>query len=112
MSMLVMVGEFRGVRSETVTRKDGSVVLRKDGQPWVRREARLLTGKDGDYVQSVELLGESLTDESFPASGVMIALEVSIETRAVGERVYRTFKAWRRATEVEAVVAEPSLSAV
>ncbi|SFC95062.1 hypothetical protein SAMN04487968_11611 [Nocardioides terrae] len=106
--MLVLLGEFRGVRSELVRRKDGSVVKRKDGTDWERREARLLTGRDGDYVQSVELLGDSLTDESFPAAGTMVALEVSIETRAVGERVYRTFKAWKRVPEVEAILPQPA----
>jgi hypothetical protein len=107
--MLVLVGEFRGVREETVTRRDKSVVTRKDGSPWVRREARLLVGEGGDYVQSVELVGKDLTGEGWlPEVGEMLALEISVDTRVSedGKRVFRTYKAWRRLPLHEAAYRE------
>lgn len=106
--MLVMVGEFRSLRSETVTRKDGSPVIRKDGTEWVRHVARLLVGADGDFTESVEVLGKELLDDAaWPEPGTKVALEVSLETRVAegGQRVFRTYKAWRRAAEVEAAFA-------
>lgn len=94
--MLVLVGEFRSVRETAVTRKDGSPVLRKDGTQWIRREARIMVGTDADFTETVELVGRSLDGEGWcPEPGNAVAFECSIETRAVGDRVYRTYKAWR-----------------
>ncbi len=101
--MLVMVGEFRGVRTEVVKRRTGEPVLRQDGSEWVRREASLLVGRDADTVVKVEIAGRDLDgDDWLPEPGDQVAFEVSIETRASerGDRVYRTYKAWRLRPEV------------
>lgn len=101
---MIMVGEFRAVKSEVVRRRDGSPVIRQDGTEWVRHEAVLLVGQDADSVIKVELVGRDLlaNEDWFPSQGDMVAFEVSIETTAsqAGDRVYRTYKAWRLRPEV------------
>lgn len=107
--VLIMVGEFQGRRSRKVVRKDGSVVVRRDGSEWVQDLATLLirpSGGQPPYTTEVELLGDAWGGaEALPALGSPVALDVSISTSVSGDgaRVFREYKGWRRVAEVEAL---------